>query len=749
MKQKIIIPSLGEDVLLLRDMSMTEELGRLFTIDLDLLSEQGDINFEDLLGQNVTIELKQSSGVSRYFNGHVTRFSQSEDSGNYAVYQATVRPWFWFLTRTADCRIFQEMSVPDIVKEVFSELEYADFEDKLTKNYRTWDYCVQYRETDFNFVSRLLEQEGIYYYFTHDDGVHSLVLSDGISAHQPLPDYATIDYHPQDSAAVRQKSHIFSWYISKQVQPGKYVLKEFDFENPKSDLISKSDVVREHVVSDYEIYDYPGEYVKIDDGENYARARIEELHSRYEEAKGQSGVRVMSTGGLFTLDKYSRTDQNREYLVVSASHNIHAGEYESGGGKGGGFYSNSFKVIDSQTPYRARRITPKPIVQGSQTAIVVGPSGEEIYTDEYGRVKLQFHWDRNGENDENSSCWVRVAQLWAGKKWGGIHIPRIGQEVIVDFMEGDPDRPIITGRVYNFDQMPPYELPANKTQSGIKSRSSIGGSGANFNEIRMEDKKGSEELYIHAEKNHTNITENDRNEDVGHDRSLHVGHDKSEAVDNDKSITIGVDHTEAIGNNKQLSVGVNHSEQIGSNMTISVGSNLTETVGINYAETVGVAMELTIGATLIQTVGLSKTVTLGTSKSEEIGTSKTVSIGTDQTEEVGANKSIKIADNLNEEIGDSHSEKVAKAYDLKAKTIEMTAEDSIILKTGMSSITMKKNGDITIKGVDIKVKGSKSIEEKAIKIKSEASAKHETKGTMVDVNGSGMVTIKGALVKIN
>ncbi|GAA0404396.1 type VI secretion system spike protein VgrG1b [Cocleimonas flava] len=706
---------LGPDVLLFRNMSMTEELGRLFTIDLTFLSEQEDINFEKILGENVTIELTLTSGAKRYFNGNVTSFSQTKGLDHYSSYKATVKPWLWFLTRTADCRIFQEMSVPDIVKSVFRDLGYTDFEDKLTSSYRTWDYCVQYRETDFNFVSRLLEQEGIYYYFTHDDGLHSLVLSDGDAAHSSLPSNAVVDYFPPDRRAVGKKDFISQWNFTKQVQPGKYQLNEFDFEKPKAKLETKSEIIQSHKTADYEIYDYPGEYTKTDDGDEYVQARIEELHCQYEQTEGQGTIREFTSGYKFTFKGYTREDQNREYLITSVTHNIHSHAHISGGGDNEDPYSNYFSVIESQTPFRAARITPKPIVQGSQTAIVVGPSGEEIYTDEYGRVKVQFHWDRYGESNENSSCWVRVAQIWAGKKWGGIHIPRIGQEVIVDFMEGDPDRPIITGRVYNADQMPPYDLPANKTQSGIKSRSSKNGTPANFNEIRMEDKKGSEELYIHAEKNHTNITENDRNEDVGHDRSLHVGHDKSEAVDNDKSITVGVNHSEAIGNNKQLSVGVNHSEQIGSNMTINVGSNLTETVGINYAETVGVAMELTIGATYVQSVGLSKTVTLGTSKSESIGTSKTVSIGSDQSEEVGANKSISIGENLDETIGDSHSEAVAKDYSLTAKTISMTAEDSITLTTGKASITMKKDGTINIVGKDITVKGSGKINAKASK----------------------------------
>ena len=714
---KITISSLDEDVLLLRDMSMTEELGRLFEIDLELLSEQRDINFEEILGQNVTIELKYGSAGKRYFNGHVTQFSQSEDSSNYATYQAIVRPWFWFLTRTADCRIFQEMTVPDIVEEVFQDLGFTDFEYKLSKTYRTWEYCVQYRETDFNFVSRLLEQEGIYYYFTHDDGVHNLVLCDEISAHQPLPDYATIDFYPQNSAAVREKSHIFSWYISKKVQSGKYVLNEFDFKNPKADLISNSDVVREHDVSDYEIYDYPGEYVRSDDGKNYVQARIEELHSQYEEAKGKSNVRVMSTGGLFSLDKYSRTDQNREYLVVSASHHIQGDVYETSGGNGGEIYSNDFSVIDSQTPYRAARVTPKPIVQGTQTAIVVGPSGEEIYTDEYGRVKLQFHWDRIGDHDENSSCWVRVAQLWAGKKWGGIHIPRIGQEVIVDFMEGDPDRPIITGRVYNADQMPPYNLPANKTQSGIKSRSSMGGSGANFNEIRMEDKKGSEELYIHAEKDQNTIVENDQGILVQHDQSIRVDNDRGESIGRDRSLLVERDKSEKVLRNKAIDVLGGHSENIAKSMEINIGSNLNETVAVNYAETVGAAMELSVGGLLAVSVGAVMTEVIGGNKTQTIGISKVVVITGSQTttvgkglkETVGKDKNVKIEKDLKEVIGGQHTESVEEEYLLQAKKIQLKAEDELSIKVGKAELIMKKNGDISIKGKKINLKGTGDV----------------------------------------
>ena len=388
----------------------------------------------------------------------------------------TLHPWLWFLTRTADCRIFQEMAVPEIIKQVFRDHGFTDFEEALSGDYRRWTYCVQYRETDFNFVSRLMEQEGIYYYFKHESNRHMLVLSDSVSSHDPFPGYEKIPYFPPDEHLIREKHYIHEWSISREIQPGTYALTEYDFENPKANLLVKSAIDRNHAQSKLEIFDYPGEYLTASEGDAYVRARIEELHAEYELTQGQSNARGLAVGSLFQLTDYPREDQNQEYLVVSATHEMESDAYSSGSAGGSeDVYTCSFTALSSKQQFRAERTTPKPLVQGPQTAMVVGPSGEEIHTDKFGRVKVQFHWDRYGKKDQNSSCWVRVAQLWAGTQWGGIHIPRIGQEVIVEFLEGDPDHPIITGRVYNNDNMPPYGLPANATQSGIKSRSSKGG----------------------------------------------------------------------------------------------------------------------------------------------------------------------------------------------------------------------------------------------------------------------------------
>lgn len=504
-----ITTPLGDDVLLFNRMTAAEELGRLFRFEFDLLSKEPDIKFDDILGQNITARLSLPGDKERYFNGFVSRFSQEGMVDEFHAYSMTVHPWLWFLTRTADCRIFQEKSVPDIIKEVFRDHGFTDSEEALSDSYRTWNYCVQYRETDFNFVSRLMEQEGIYYYFKHQKDKHILVLADSVSAHEPYPDYEKLPFFPPDEHLRRERDHIYDWNLERKVQPGVYALNEYDFTRPKANMQVKSSIQRDHAHGALEMFDYPGEYSDTSDGENYVRARIEELQVEHEQVQGQGNARGLAAGSLFELTDYPREDQNREYLIIAATHQIASEAYTSGDAAGTGVdYTCKFTALHSKQLFRPARTTPKPLVQGPQTAVVVGPSGDEIHTDKYGRVKIQFHWDRYGKLDENSSCWVRVSHPTAGKGWGAVQIPRIGQEVIVDFLEGDPDRPIITGRVYNANQMPPYELPGSGMVSGMKSNSTPGGGG--FNEISMNDTKDNEEMTIHAQYNQSNTVENDQ-----------------------------------------------------------------------------------------------------------------------------------------------------------------------------------------------------------------------------------------------
>jgi type VI secretion system secreted protein VgrG len=571
---KITSP-LGPDVLLLNQMGGGEELGRLFTYDLQLTSLDANIDLNQLLGKPMSVGLQLADGGERHFHGIVAQCSQSIDQGQFASYQVTLRPWLWLLSRTSDCRIFQNLSIPQIIKQVFRDLGFSDFEDALSRPYREWEYCVQYRETSFDFVSRLMEQEGIYYFFRHEQDRHVLVLADAYGAHTTVPGYASIPYYPKDEQQ-RERDHMHNWHLAQQVQPGSLELNDYDFQRPSASIDVRSAMPRPHTAGDYPLYDYPGTYVQSADGEHYARTRIEALQTLHEQIEFSGNARGLGSGHLFSLTGFSRQDQNREYLIVGIRYNIHQESLESGGGSNSAQYESSLTCIDAQQSFRPLANTYRPIVKGPQTALVVGPKGEEIWTDQYGRVKVHFYWDRHDQSNENSSCWIRVSQSWAGKNWGSMQIPRIGQEVIVSFLEGDPDRPIITGRVYNAEQTVPYDLPENATQSGMKSRSSKGGTPANFNEIRMEDKKGLEQLYIHAERNQDIVVEVDESHSVGHDRNKSIGHDEV--------VTIGNDRVRAVKHDDMLMVGFSKTDAISQSYLIEVGQNLRLVCGKSVLE---------------------------------------------------------------------------------------------------------------------------------------------------------------------
>jgi len=571
---KITSP-LGPDVLLLNQMGGGEELGRLFTYDLQLTSLDANIDLNQLLGKPMSVGVQLADGGERHFHGIVAQCSQSIDQGQFASYQVTLRPWLWLLSRTSDCRIFQNLSIPQIIKQVFRDLGFSDFEDTLSQPYREWEYCVQYRENSFDFVSRLMEQEGIYYFFRHEKDRHVLVLADAYGAHSTVPGYEAVPYYPRDEQQ-RERDHIFDWHLAQQVQPGSLELNDYDFQRPSARIDVRSVMPRPHTAGDYPLYDYPGTYVQSQDGEHYARTRIEALQSLHERVELSGNARGLGSGHLFSLSGFSRHDQNREYLIVGARYSIVQESLESGGGGGGAQFESGLTCIDAQQSFRPLAETLRPIVKGPQTAIVVGPSGEEIWTDQFGRVKVHFYWDRHDQSNENSSCWIRVSQAWAGKNWGSMQIPRIGQEVIVSFLEGDPDRPIITGRVYNAEQSVPYDLPANATQSGMKSRSSKGGTPANFNEIRMEDKKGQEQLYIHAERNQDIVVEVDESHSVGHDRNKSVGRDET--------VTIGSTRLRAVGELDILVVGGKKTDSISQSYVIEVGENLRLVCGESVLE---------------------------------------------------------------------------------------------------------------------------------------------------------------------
>lgn len=523
-RQIVLSTDLGEDVLLFRRATISDFLGRPFQMEVDVISENGDIDFSQIVGHAAAIRLDQGDGNQRFYNGFITRFIHTGGSDRAAHYRMTISPWIWFLTRTSDCRVFQNMTAPDIIKQVFRDRGFSEnFSDALKGSYNQRIYTVQYRETDFNFVHRLMEEEGIYYYWEHTAEGHKLVLADGYASHEAYPGYDTIPYYPPTDED-REEEYIWEWIVEQEVQPGIYVHTDYDFEQPRQ-LLTQAQIIRDHAMPNFELFDYPGGFDSKIDGEPIAKKRIEEWQANHEIIRGEGDARGLAVGYTFTLSEFPRESQNKEHLITSAIYELESDDYNStqDGDSDAPVYTVSFTALLATTQFRLRRVTPKPVVHGLQSAIVTGPDGEEIHTDQYGRVKVMFYWDRDGKGDDTTSCWVRVAQIWAGKKWGAMFIPRVGQEVLIDFMEGDPDKPVVIGRMYNGTQKVPYDLPANKTVSTIKSDSSKGSNG--FNELRFEDKKGSEQVMIHAQHRMDVRVRSSLYETAGGNREEHVGYE--------------------------------------------------------------------------------------------------------------------------------------------------------------------------------------------------------------------------------
>ncbi|MDQ2779488.1 MAG: type VI secretion system tip protein VgrG, partial [Pseudomonadota bacterium] len=531
--------------LLFGSMAANQGLSFLDEIELNLYSAKPDLQAEALLGKPALVTATLYDAPDRYLGGIVMRFGMGAPQGRMHGYQASIRPWLWFLTRTTDCRIFQDQSVPDIVSSVFGDHGgIARFRFKLFRSYRPRVYCVQYRETDFNFVARLLEEEGIYWYFEHTAAGPELILVDDVGALSPISGEATLPFYGVSGQVPPGTEYIGAWSFSREVQTGSVALTSYDFERPSTSLAVDTSVPKAHSLADLEQFDYQGDYTQRGDGQQLSENRADEAASRHERLSGSTNAQGMCSGGLFNLNRHPREDQNAQFVCLATRTSASVQAAESG--KTAGDWQCSFSAMPASQIFRPTRRTPKPFVQGPQTAVVVGPAGEEIYTDKYSRVKLQFHWDRYGKKNEKSSCWVRVSSPWAGKSFGFMQVPRIGQEVVVDFLEGDPDQPLVTGRVYNAEQMPPWELPANMTQSGVLSRSSKGGVYSNANALRFEDKKGEEQLWLHAEK--------DQLTEVEHDEDKWVGNDRRKTIDRDETNHIKRDRTETVDRNEKITV---------------------------------------------------------------------------------------------------------------------------------------------------------------------------------------------------
>jgi type VI secretion system secreted protein VgrG len=695
------------------DFTARERICAPFEIDLTVASEE-ECDFDSAVGKPALLTV-MGEKEDRNFHGMVYKFVQIGLTGRFYLYQVRVVPQIWRLSLKQDCRIFQDMNVPDIVKQVLESAGITSdlFDFRLQGNYLKRTYCVQYRESDLNFISRLLEEEGIFYFFEHSDTEHVMVMGDGTVNYQPIAGEAQVIFNA-GGAMVSEEEAVTAFRLSRQLRTGKYTLRDFNFEKPSMDLTSEK---KDADNKELEVYDYPGAYDAPKDGGQLAQARLQEAVMFKDKAEGESVVPRFLPGFTFTLHGHDLDGFNQEYVLVEVTHNGDQPQVlgERTDTTGAPHFGNQFTAVPSTVTLRPERGTPKPVVEGVQTAIVTGPEGEEIYTDKHGRVKVQFHWDRQGQKDEKSSCWIRASQLWAGTGWGAMFIPRIGQEVIVDFVEGDPDRPIITGRVYHGTNTPPYPLPGEKTKSTIKSDSSKGGGGSN--EIRFEDKKGSEEIFVHGQKDWTIAIENDKNQTIGHDESMSVG--------NNLTKTVGADQSETIGNNKSITVGTNHDETVSANKSETIGANKSLSVGANQTDTVAVAKMVTVGGAYQITVGAAMNETVGAVKAEEIGAAKLVYVGANSSENVGGDKSVDAGKNISESAGKDVSITSGKKMSLSAgddfsisgkKKGVIDIKDQLTIKVGKASITLKKNGDIFIKGKKINTKGSGNIVMKAKKI---------------------------------
>jgi type VI secretion system secreted protein VgrG len=601
---------LGPNELVLRSLQGREAVSELFEVQLDLASENFQIEAASLIAKPISVTILLDEEKKRFINGYVKQFSLLPSADRHAHYRASVVPWLWFLTRVTDCAIYQEKSVPEIVEEVFKKYGFTDFDDKLKNKYAKRDYCVQYRESVFQFVSRLLEEEGISYYFEHEETKHTLILADDPGAHPKGALEPEVRWEPgTGSGFSRTESYIHGWVRRVNVRSTQWAQADFNFEKPRFNLSSTVPGLSSLPVPKLELYDYPGRFDSLDRGEGLTKTRMEEEECAIDTVQGRSGCRGFMPGFAFEVKDHFRADQNGEYLLTALEYEAEQGSLFAGDVGKPERYENRFTAIPMAIPLRPLRLTPKPYIRGPQTAFVTGPSGEEIYVDEYGRVKVQFHWDRQGQMDAKTSCWIRVSQSIAGKGWGSVQLPRVGQEVIVEFLEGDPDQPLITGRVYNAEQTLPYALPAEKTKTTLKTLTYPHGGG--FNELRFEDKKDSEQVFIFGQKDFDLRVQNIVREYVGKDRHEITDQDVFEKIARDHHNDSGRDWIHTIGRDEHSSVGGKAAYSVADSYSLKTGA----AAGYQYGGDVAISVSgnLSINATgqIVLSAGSGLTIKVG------------------------------------------------------------------------------------------------------------------------------------------
>jgi type VI secretion system secreted protein VgrG len=732
----------GVDELAVDGFAGLERLSQLYDFQVDFHPMGEDpLEAADLLGAEALLSITVPGGSPRYLHGRVYSVNARGRNGGRWRYRIRVAPALWWLTRTQKSRIFQDQSVPDILEAVLGEAG-VEVRLSLSGSYAVREYCTQYRETDFAFLSRLMEWEGLFYFFEHTEDGHTLVVGDKPSVHGPLPGGAVLPVREHDARSV-DGEYLIALERVHRLRPGAVHLRDYDFQRPALDVSGKAKSAEG--VSALEVYDYPGEYVAPAVGKQAAKVRMEEGVQAARTLAGESVAPSLTPGYGFEVQDGGTHDG--EYTVVEVAHSGQQAETPGGREASGGMYRNSFQCMPSQIPFRPRRLTPRPSIPGVQTATVVGPAGEEIHTDAHGRIKVQFHWDREGQRDDKASCWVRVGQVWGGPGWGGLYLPRIGQEVVVRFLEGNPDRPLIAGTVYNAENQTPYALPAEKTRSTLKSASSLGSNG--FNELRIEDAAGEEELYVHAQKDEELLTENDKAQEVRGYENLLVHKDRTLTVQGHQQLNVTVDDASTVKGNQSLLVrgdrttttAGSHSEDVTGNQSITVAKIFTSLVSQVASETVGAARTLQVGGACAVNVGLALSETVAGARSVEVGRDRFEYVKSSRQESVAKDREAKIGGNLQTEVkgqvmwtvGRDSKEEVAgkaqieskeasgwmaKTLELSADTFNLVVNDKLILKLEKSGNIQLAPNKLTLEGSEVKVKGSK--------------VKKEAAGSMVD-----------------
>ncbi|HBB0164583.1 TPA: type VI secretion system tip protein VgrG, partial [Escherichia coli] len=570
-----------DGMLLFASLGGTETVGELFTysiklktpdiLNLDYVSPAANLQLKPMVGKDLCVNIELDGGGKRYISGLVTAARVVGHQGRSVVYELRLEPWLKTLTHTSDYKAFQNKNVVNILDEVLDEYPWP-VEKRLVENYPTRAWQVQYGETDFDFIQRLMQEWGIYWWFEHNENSHTLVLADAINVHKACADSPLVCYYQKGLKLDKEFIHTIT--ANESLRSGQWVLNDFDFMKPRSLLKSTVANPRETGLAEYEHYEWPGDYFTKSEGEMLTRIRMEEQRSPGSRVQGSGNIRTLMTGFTFTLENYPTAEVNREYLLVQTTLFIQDNAQHSGQEQHFS-YSTSFELHPTSEVYRPQRTLSKPHTKGPQSAIVTGPAGQEIWTDKYGRVKVQFGWDRYGKNDENSSCWVRVSYPWAGKGFGMIQIPRIGQEVLVDFKNGDPDLPIIVGRTYNQDTMPPWGLPGAATQSGFYSHT-IGGGPTNANALRFEDKPGGEEVWLHAEKDQRIEVNNNESHWVGNNRLKVIDKTETAIIGEKRSLTVQMDDTSLAGQNKTIQAVQNLRLAAGDSIILSCGKTILQ-----------------------------------------------------------------------------------------------------------------------------------------------------------------------------